>query len=114
MGVEEITVSEHVPEEQSQNDFQNAENTDPNSQIIPIPDQGQNDFRNNVEEVIIEQDDDDESNHITYKCDFCTKVIETHWNNMKTHVKRLHPKEKNYTNAFQCKCDFCNQKFSSW
>ena len=87
--VEEITVSEHVPEEQSQNDFQNAENTDPNSQIIPIPDQGQNDFRNNVEEVIIEQDDDDESNHITYKCDFCTRVIETHWNNMKVTRKKI-------------------------
>ena len=31
-----------------------------------------------------------------------------------THVKRLHPKEQNYTNSFQCKCDFCDQKFSSW
>ena len=100
----EITDNNGVPDEQSQNDFQNAENADPNSQnIIPVPmEQTENNFQNNTDpnsqnfsstdeqseyefQKVVEQDlDDDESDEgVSFKCDFCNKEIETHWYKMK-------------------------------
>ena len=86
------------PKEQSQNNFQNAENADANSSTLSSPDisgsehvpdvQSQNDFQN-VENVL-EHDDDESYGGVTYKCDFCIIEIKNHWNNMKViHIRLM-------------------------